>query len=112
MTNDDVVRFLETIADTLEIKGERPYRIRAYREAARQVDVLEEDMTAIAADRRLTTIPRVGASLAARMQEFIEPASRPSLPTSNATHPLRCSISWSYRALGRGESPPSIESWV
>ena len=72
MTNDDVVRFLETIADTLEIKGERPYRIRAYREAARQVDVLEEDVTAVAAERRLTAIPRVGASLAARMQEFIE----------------------------------------
>ena len=72
MTNDDVVRFLETIADTLEIKGERPYRIRAYREAARQVDVLEEEVTAVAAERRLTAIPRVGASLAARMQEFIE----------------------------------------
>ena len=72
MTNDDVVRFLEAIANTLEIKGERPYRIRAYREAARQVDVLEEDVTAVAAERRLTAIPRVGASLAARMQEFIE----------------------------------------
>lgn len=72
MTNDDVVRFLEAIANTLEIKGERPYRIRAYREAARQVDVLEEDVTALAAERRLTTIPRVGASLAARMQELID----------------------------------------
>ncbi len=72
MTNDDVVRFLEAIANTLEIKGERPYRIRAYRQAARQVDVLQEDVAAIAADRRLTTIPRIGASLAARIQEFIE----------------------------------------
>ena len=72
MTNDDVVRFLEAIANTLEIKGERPYRIRAYREAARRVDVLEEDVTALAAERRLTAIPRVGASLAARIQEFIE----------------------------------------
>ena len=72
MTNDDVVRFLEAIANTLEIKGERPYRIRAYREAARRVDVLEEDVTAVAAERRLTAIPRIGASLAARIQEFIE----------------------------------------
>ena len=72
MTNDDVVRFLEAIANTLEIKGERPYRIRAYREAARQVDALEEDVAALAAERRLTTIPRVGASLAARMQELID----------------------------------------
>ena len=72
MTNDDVVRFLEAIANTLEIKGERPYRIRAYREAARQVDLLEEDVTAVAAERRLTAIPRIGASLAARIQEFIE----------------------------------------
>ncbi len=72
MTNDDVVRFLETIANTLEIKGERLYRIRAYRAAARQVDMLEEDVAAVAAERRLTTIPRVGATLAARMQEFIE----------------------------------------
>lgn len=72
MTNDDVVRFLEAIANTLEIKGERPYRIRAYREAARQVDALEEDVAALAAERRLTTIPRVGDSLAARMQELID----------------------------------------
>lgn len=72
MTNDDVVRFLEAIANTLEIKGERPYRIRAYREAARQVDALEEDVAALAAERRLTTIPRVGASLAARLQELID----------------------------------------
>ena len=72
MTNDDVVRFLEAIANTLEIKGERPYRIRAYREAARQVDLLDEDVEAVAAERRLTAIPRIGASLAARIQEFIE----------------------------------------
>ena len=72
MTNDEVVRFLEAIANILEIRGERPYRIRAYREAARQVDMLEEDVAALAAERRLTTIPRVGASLAARMQELID----------------------------------------
>ena len=72
MTNDDVVRFLEAIANTLEVQGERPYRIRAYREAARQVDALEEDVAALAAERRLTTIPRVGASLAARIQELID----------------------------------------
>ncbi|HUV03676.1 MAG TPA: helix-hairpin-helix domain-containing protein, partial [Armatimonadota bacterium] len=45
--NADVAEFLENIADMLEIKGESTFRVRAYRDAARRIESLAEDIQEI-----------------------------------------------------------------
>jgi DNA polymerase (family 10) len=71
MRNDDVAELLNEIADMLEIKGESAFKIRAYREAARQIENLQEDITAIAAQNRLTDIRGIGESIASKIKEYV-----------------------------------------
>ena len=44
MNKDDVVRILEEIAELLELKGENPFKVRAYRNAARSLLNMEKDI--------------------------------------------------------------------
>ena len=70
--NADIAAIFEEIADLLEIESENPFRIRAYRNAARQVEgmgVALADMLARGED--LTELPGIGDDLAAKIQEIV-----------------------------------------
>jgi len=72
MKNADIAVLFNEIADFLEIKGENPFRIRAYRRAAQAMEGLAEDVTAIAAREGLLEIPGIGKDLAAKIQEHLQ----------------------------------------
>ncbi len=70
--NADIATIFEEIADLLEIQNENPFRIRAYRNAARQVEgmgVPVADMVAKGED--LTELPGIGDDLAAKIKEIV-----------------------------------------
>lgn len=70
--NADIAAIFEEIAELLEIQNENPFRIRAYRNAARQVEgmgVPVADMVAKGED--LTELPGIGDDLAAKIQEIV-----------------------------------------
>ena len=72
MHNADIAAIFEEMADLLEIRNENPFRIRAYRNAARQVEgmgVALADMVANGED--LTELPGIGDDLAAKIQEIV-----------------------------------------
>ncbi len=69
--NRAVAQRFALIADLLEIKGESVFRINAYRQAARAVMGLAEDVAAVAARGGLTDIPHVGKALAEKIAEFL-----------------------------------------
>jgi len=69
--NFEVARQFELMADVLELKGENPFRIRAYRRAAQNLQSLSEDIEAVAREDRLEGIPGIGADLAGKIQEFL-----------------------------------------
>ncbi|HEX5417079.1 MAG TPA: helix-hairpin-helix domain-containing protein, partial [Chloroflexota bacterium] len=71
MRNEDVVRILNALGDLLEIKGETRFRVNAYRDAARQIEGLSEDLNALAAEGRLRGIPGVGEAIALKIQELL-----------------------------------------
>jgi DNA polymerase (family 10) len=66
--------FLE-IADLLEIKGESPFKVRAYRQGARLLAELDEDIRDYAAAGRLTELPGIGSALAAKIEELVTTGS-------------------------------------
>lgn len=72
MKNFEVARQFELMADVLELQGENPFRIRAYRRAAQNLESLSEDVEAVAREDRLEDIPGVGADLAGKIQEYLE----------------------------------------
>ncbi|MEK7716334.1 MAG: DNA polymerase/3'-5' exonuclease PolX [Pseudomonadota bacterium] len=71
--NADIATLFEEIADLLEIENANPFRVRAYRNAARQLQgmgVAASDMVAGGED--LTELPGIGEDLAAKIQEIVE----------------------------------------
>lgn len=63
--------FLE-IGEWLELKGDNPFKIRAYESAARVFEQLEEDPAALVRSGKLEDLPGVGKAIAAKAQEFFE----------------------------------------
>src|SRR5689334_7617577 len=71
MRNGEVVDLLQQIGDLIELSGEEAFKARAYREAARQLDQVTEDIDVLAAEGRLTEVKGVGASIARTIQEYL-----------------------------------------
>ena len=67
MENIEIAKTLEEIADLLDIQGDNPFRIRAYRTAARTIGALGMPVeTLLTQDGRaaLEALPGIGADLA------------------------------------------------
>jgi DNA polymerase (family 10) len=73
MNNRDVATLFDEIADLLEFQNANPFRVRAYRNAARRITDLPEPLTSIAADpnRQLTDIDGIGKDLAQKIEELL-----------------------------------------
>ena len=70
--NADIAAHFEEIAELLEIQGGNPFRIRAYRNAARTVGDLGTELTAMVEQGEdLTRLPGIGKDLAAKIVEII-----------------------------------------
>jgi DNA polymerase (family 10) len=69
MTNAQIAAVFEEIADLLDFQGANPFRVRAYRNAARTVGDLHESVETILADpqRKLTDIDGIGDDLAGKI---------------------------------------------
>jgi len=71
MKNFELARLFDLMADILEIKEENPFRIRAYRRAAQNLETLTEDVETLAREERLEEIPGVGKDLAGKIVEYL-----------------------------------------
>lgn len=70
--NADVAAIFDELADLLEIEGANPFRVRAYRTAARTLrDLGSEVATIIAQGDDLTELPGIGEDLAEKIQEIV-----------------------------------------
>ncbi len=70
--NADIAAVFEEIADLLDLKGENPFRIRAYRNAARMIlDLGRELREMVEAGQDLTELPGIGADLAKKIEEIV-----------------------------------------
>ena len=63
MNKADIVDILEDIAVLLELKGDNPFKIRAYSGGARVLEMMEEDLGDVIAEERLDAIKGIGSAL-------------------------------------------------
>ena len=69
--NADIAAIFEQIAELLEIQGANPFRVRAYRNAARTVGEFGQELAAlVAAGRELPHLPGIGDDLAGKIREI------------------------------------------
>lgn len=71
MKNQEIARIFNDIADLLEIKGENPFRIRAYRRAAQNIEGFTRDVAETPKDE-LIKVPGIGQDLAGKIEEYVK----------------------------------------
>jgi len=92
--NQQVAAIFRSIAERLAAQRANPYRIRAYRKAAENIEALEEDLADLASRQALEDIDGVGKDLAEKIEEF-----------------LRTGTIQAYEAL-RMPLPEAVKAWV
>ena len=71
--NEDIAAVFDEIADLLEIEGDNPFRIRAYRNGARTLRELGEDIRALVErGEKITGFPGIGKNLAEKIHEILD----------------------------------------
>lgn len=72
LRNLELARLLGEVAVLLEIQGENPFRVRAYRRAAEAISMLSEDVADLVAEDRLESVKGIGKGLAGAIREWVE----------------------------------------
>ncbi|MCD6228487.1 MAG: DNA polymerase/3'-5' exonuclease PolX [Candidatus Omnitrophica bacterium] len=72
MKNKLVADIFREIAKLLELKGENPFRIRAYEKASQNIESLTQDVEVFAKENKLTSLPGIGQDLANKIKEIIK----------------------------------------
>jgi DNA polymerase (family 10) len=86
--NSDIADIFDRIADCLEIEGENPFKIRAYRNASRTIRGLGPEVREmLAAGEDLTVLPGIGRELAAKIVEILETGTAQALEKLKAKVP-------------------------
>lgn len=66
----DIARSLREIGAYLQIKGENPFKVRAYENGAEALEGLEDDLGKLVKQEHLTRVSGIGAALAAQIAEL------------------------------------------
>jgi len=72
MDKEQVAEILLEIGQLLELKGENPFKTRAYAGAARTLEGLSEPLSRLVAEKRLGEIKGIGAALEQKITELVE----------------------------------------
>ena len=75
MTNEEIARRFHRLSALMEIRGDDPFRLRSYRNAAEAIEVWQTPLKEIA-DKEgvagLQTIPGVGKAIAGKVMDLLE----------------------------------------
>lgn len=72
MDKSEITDILEEIAVLLELKGENPFKARAYTNAARVLDNYEGDLAQLVAEDRIEELPGIGEALHQKITELVK----------------------------------------
>lgn len=110
VANAEVARLCREVADLLEIEEANPFRVRAYRNAARTVEELPEsvqDLLEQGGEERLDELPGIGTDLAGKIAEIVHTGTLSTLEelarTGGRSRPaprVACRSSWSSGTSG------------
>ena len=70
MTKEEIAGILEQIAALLELKGENPFKVRAYTNAARAIETFGGNVPDLQDEEAVAKIPGIGKSIALKIKEL------------------------------------------
>jgi len=87
MDKDQVAEILVSIGTLLELKGENPFKTRAYSNAARAIEATSEPLTKLIAENRLGEIDGIGDALQKKITELVTTGKLPYYEDLKASVP-------------------------
>jgi len=69
--NSDIAKVFQDIADLLELKGENPFKIRAYQRVVRSIEHLPVEVEQLVKEDRLKEIPGAGEAITKKITELV-----------------------------------------
>ena len=69
--NEAIAAIFNNTGNMLEILGENPFKIRAYKNASATIKSLDRDLSELAKNNQLLDIKGIGKDLAKKINEFI-----------------------------------------
>jgi DNA polymerase (family X) len=72
MDRDQVAEVLVNIGTLLELKGENPFKTRAYQNAARAIESLNEPLEKLVAEERLGQVKGIGEGILKKITELVQ----------------------------------------
>ncbi len=82
-----VVKALQEMSAYLQLKGENSFKTRAYDLAAERIASLTEDLQVLVAQKRLTDLPGIGESIAAKIADLVTHGKMSALEELRAEYP-------------------------
>ena len=82
LSNAAIADRFELMADLLELEGAVVYRVLAYRRAAKSLRETAESVARLSAEGRLTSLPGVGETIAAKVAELLGAVRSPRSTSS------------------------------
>jgi DNA polymerase (family X) len=100
MTKEEIAGVLEQIATLLELKGENPFKIRAYTNAARAIETFGANVSNFQDEEAVAKIPGIGKSIALKIKELAETGSLKYFEELSAEFPTGILELFSLPGLG------------
>jgi DNA polymerase (family X) len=100
MTKSEIAAVLEEVAALLELKGENPFKIRAYTNAARSLETFGGNISNLQDEEALSKIPGVGKSIAEKIRELAATGSLKYLEELRTEFPAAILELFSISGLG------------
>ena len=72
MTNQEIIEVFKNIADLLDIKGENPFKVRAYRRVISSIEELTVPVNELVRGDRLDEIPGAGDAIKKKLIELVD----------------------------------------
>jgi DNA polymerase (family 10) len=69
--NQDIARALDRVASLIEVRGDNPFKVRAYQTAVAQIENLGEELSEFHARGELRGIPGFGEAIALKVEEIL-----------------------------------------
>jgi DNA polymerase (family X) len=100
MTKSQIAAVLEEVAALLELKGENPFKIRAYTNAARSLETFGGNISNLQDEEALSKIPGIGKSIAEKIRELAVTGSLKYLEDLRTEFPAAILELFSISGLG------------
>src|SRR6266496_1426773 len=100
MTKSEIAAVLEEVAALLELKGENPFKIRAYTNAARSLETFGGNIPNLQDEEALSKIPGIGKSIAEKIKELAATGSLKYLAELRTQFPSAILELFSISGLG------------